>query len=131
MTPKRVHPPNPPDLAHQRDRFRFKKHSFEENKNLFKTQRKDKKRSKVMAFLRKQFIIMSYYLEAFYKPHEEFAQATTQHPQAVKLEKPKTSQSKSRIPRFSPERAAKKTDSEKEAKERTKRIYQRSHEYKG
>lgn len=73
---------------------------------------------------------MSYYLEAFYKPHEEFAQATTQHPQAVKLEKPKTSQSKSRIPRFSPERAAKKTDSEKEAKERTKRIYQRSHEYK-
>ena len=81
--------------------------------------------------VKKQFIIIKFYLEAFYKPHEEFTQATNQHPQAVKLEKPKTSQSKSRIPRFSPERAAKKTDSEKEAKERTKRIYQRSHEYKG
>ena len=131
MTSKRVHLPNPQDLDRQRARFQFKKHSFKENKNLFKIQRKDKKKLKVIISLKKQFIIIKFYLEAFYKPHEEFTQATNQRPQAVKLEKPKTSQSKSRIPRFSPERAAKKTDSEKEAKERTKRIYQRSHEYKG
>ena len=84
-----------------------------------------------MTSIYKIWISLKSYLEAFYKPHEEFTQATKQHPHAVKLEKPKTSQSKSRIPRFSPERVVKKTDSEKEAKERTKRIYQRSHEYKG
>ena len=100
------------DATSIQDAFKLRKQKFIENSA------KRQEKVKGMSFC--LFLIYEHFIAAFYEPPKqpEFVKVTT-----------KTAKSPTRIPRLSSSKTTKISD--KEARNRTRRIYERSDEYKG